>query len=82
MPLLLAELEARAVQRVPRLQLVVSAAQPFAPVLLVLPAGLATQLHPAWVGGQVRSRVGVRWAHAPAPRHSHSPVKSSAVPRS
>lgn len=81
-PLLVAELEGRTVQRVPQLHPAVTATQAFTPMLLALPAGLATQLHPTWVGGQVRSHVGAHWTPLPSSPPSHSPMKSSAVPRS
>lgn len=81
-PLLVTELDGCTVQRVPQLQPAVAAAQAFAPVPLALPTGPGTQLHPAWVGIEVRSCVGVHWAPCPAPLHSHSPMKSLAVPRS
>lgn len=55
MPLLVAELEGHAVQRVPQLQPAVTAAQALMPVPLALPTGPATQLHPTWVGEWVRS---------------------------
>lgn len=70
-PLLVAELEGRAVQRVPQLQSVVTAAQAFTPVPLAFPASLATQLYPAWVGGQGSGAMWEPTGPLPPPLHSH-----------
>lgn len=78
MPLLVAELEGRAVQRVPQLQSVVTAAQAFTPVPLAFPAGLATQLYPAWVGGQASGAMWEPTGPLPLPRILTNEVVSCA----
>lgn len=82
MPRLVAELEGCPVQRVPQLQPAVTAAQTLPPVPLALPTGPATQLHPTWVGSRGQELGGSPLAHHPASLLSHSPMKSSATPRS